>query len=268
MAKVRALVITGYGLNCEAETSHVLQLAGAQVDQVHLSDMINGAKDLDDYQLLVLIGGFSFGDHISAGVAFANRLRRRMKDQLKKFIMSRKLVIGICNGFQTLVKLGLLPGIDGDYETQKVTIMQNGCGFFRNAWVRLKADETSNCIFTEGVGSMELPIRHGEGNFYVEDKNLLKRLIDEGHVALRYVDPETKEPTGEWPHNPNGSVDAIAGICDSTGRIFGMMPHPEAFWSPYNHPQWIRHKMEGTLPAEGQGMKIFRNAIAWLEQEM
>jgi phosphoribosylformylglycinamidine synthase len=265
MAKVKALIITGYGLNCEAETRHVLELAGASVDEIHLSDLVAGKSNMEDYHFLAFIGGFSFGDHIAGGKAFANRLKCRLGDQLKRFVASDKLIIGICNGFQALVKLGLLPGFDGDYETQRLTIGHNESGVFRDGWILLKGDETSNCVFTKGIDYIELPVRHGEGNIQVQDKGVLERLKNEGQVVFRYAHPETGEPTMEHPHNPNGSVDAIAGICDPEGRIFGLMPHPEAFWSPYNHPHWIRKKMENGLPEEGGGMKVFRNAVAWLE---
>ena len=265
MAGVRAILIVGYGLNCEAETRYALSLAGADVDLVHLGDLIAGRKSLDSYRLLVLIGGFAFGDHLSAGKVLANRLKFRLRDQLKAFIEREKLIIGICNGFQTITKVGLLPGFDGDYGTQHVTLTTNDSGVFRNAWIRLRAEERSRCVFTRGIDFLEVPIRHGEGKFCVRDRSVLDRLISEEQVAFRYADPETGEPTMAYPHNPNGSVHAIAGICDPTGRIFGMMPHPEAFTSPYNHPHWLRQKMEGKLSEEGAGLKIFRNAVEYLK---
>jgi phosphoribosylformylglycinamidine synthase len=268
MGKVKALVITGYGLNCEAETSHAIERAGAEVRQVHLNDLIAGEDGLENYQLLAMIGGFSFGDHISGGQVFANRMKSLLRDSLRAFIKDGKLIIGLCNGFQIMVKIGLLPGFDGDYEMQHVTLAANDSGVFRNAWVKLEADPASPCVFTPGIDTLEVPIRHGEGKFFVKDDSVLDRLKKQGQVVFRYAHPEKDEPTMEFPHNPNGSLDAVAGICDPTGRIFGMMPHPEAFNSPYNHPHWLRNKLAGTLPAQGAGLKIFQNAIEYLEKNM
>lgn len=266
MAKVKALVIVGYGLNCEAETCYAFERAGARADQVHLSDLIAKRRKLEEFHLLALIGGFSFGDHIAGGKVFANRFACKLREQISAFIAAGKLVIGICNGFQTLVKLGLLPGIDNDYETQRVTLGANECGVFRDAWVRVKVDEGSCCVFTKGIDAMDLPVRHGEGQFYVQEDSVLERMKRQGQIALRYAHPESGEPTQEFPHNPNGSVNAVAGICDPTGRIFGLMPHPEAYNSPFNHPQWPLWKLEGRLPEEGEGIRIFRNAVEYLEE--
>ena len=258
---VRALVITGYGLNCEAETAFALETAGAAVDQVHLNDIIAGTRSLADYSLIALIGGFSFGDHIAAGKVYANRLKYKLAGPLKEFIESRNLMIGICNGFQTMAKLGILPG---DFKTQRFTITRNDSGLFRDDWVRVRADEHSPCVWTRGMADLELPIRHGEGKFYLRDEAFLDRMEKEGLLALRYVHPVTGEPTMDSPHNPNGSVRAVAGVCDPTGRIFGLMPHPEAYASPLNHPQWARQEIEGVLPAEGAGLGMFRNAVEFL----
>ncbi len=261
---VKALVITGYGLNCEAETAFALETAGATVDQVHLNDIIAGTCSLADYSLIALIGGFSFGDHIAAGKAYANRLKYKLAGPLKEFIESRNLMIGICNGFQTMAKLGILPGLDGDFKTQRFTITRNDSGLFRDDWVRVRADGRSPCVWTRGIADLDLPIRHGEGKFFLSDEVLLDRMENEGLLALRYVHPSTGEPTIDSPHNPNGSVRAVAGVCDPTGRIFGLMPHPEAYASPLNHPQWARQEIEGILPAEGAGLRMFRNAVEYL----
>jgi phosphoribosylformylglycinamidine synthase I len=266
MAKVKALVIVGYGLNCEAETSHALTLAGAEVEQIHLNDLIGDKKRLEAFHLLAFIGGFAYGDHIAGGKVLANRLQSSMSGELKNFIQEGKLIIGICNGFQTLVKLGLLPGLDGDYETQQVTLTHNDSGVFRNAWIRLKTDPETKCVFTRGVDDLEVPIRHGEGKLLVRNDRVLEQLKSEGQVVFRYAHPRTGEVTMEFPHNPNGSVDAIAGLCDPTGRVFGLMPHPEAYSSPYNHPLWLRQKLNGSLPAEGAGLKIFKNGVAFLKK--
>ncbi|PJB76204.1 MAG: phosphoribosylformylglycinamidine synthase [Armatimonadetes bacterium CG_4_9_14_3_um_filter_66_14] len=259
--EVRALVITGYGLNCEAETSYGLRLAGARPEQVHLSELLTGNRSLDEFHLLAFIGGFSFGDHLAAGTAFANRVRRRLGDSLQRFVKDGKLVIAICNGFQTVVKLGLLPGLGGDYQTRLVTLTNNDCGTFQDRWVRLRFNPASPCVFTQGLAPMDLPIRHGEGKFVALNDEVLDAVRSQHLVAAQYVAPDTGEPTQEYPHNPNGSADAIAGICDPTGRIFGLMPHPEAYLSPLNHPHWGRQKLAGCLPEKGAGTALFENAV-------
>ncbi len=266
-ASVSALVITGYGLNCEAETAHALRLAGASVDLVHLNDIISGERSLDRYGLIALIGGFSFGDHIAAGTVYANRLKFKLADQIKEFVSGGNLLIGICNGFQTLAKLGILPGLGGvDFE-RRFTIARNGSGVFRDDWVTVKADERTPCVFTRGIGTVDLPIRHGEGMFFLRDEALLDQMDEQGLLALRYVD-ETGGLAGGFPHNPNGSLRAVAGVCDPTGRVFGLMPHPEAFASPLNHPQWPRMAIAGPLPPEGEGMRFFHNAVDYLKERL
>ena len=260
-SEVRALVMTGFGLNCEAETAKAFGLAGACAEQVHLSDLLHGLRSLDEFHILAFIGGFSFGDHIASGRVLANRLKHRLNEPIQRFIADGKLIIGICNGFQTMAKLGILPGLDADYRSQTVTLTWNDTGVFRDAWVHLTVERECPCIFTRRVAPLDLPVRHGEGKFLTLDDRILQRLEDEHLVALRYADPHTGEPTSRYPLNPNGSVAAIAGICDPTGRIFGMMPHPEAYLFPWNHPHWHRDAMAGDPPPEGQGLALFRNAV-------
>ncbi|MFA5206504.1 MAG: phosphoribosylformylglycinamidine synthase subunit PurQ [Lentisphaeria bacterium] len=263
---VRALVITGFGLNCERETTAALTAAGARADQVHLNDLLDGHASLRDYQLLTFIGGFSFGDHIGAGTVFANRVKHRLREPLAEFVAAGRLVVGICNGFQTITRLGLVPALDGNWFTQEVALAQNAQGLFRDDWILLKANPASPCVFTKGLDLLPLPIRHGEGRL-VPAPGVLERLEEENLVCLRYADPETGEPTQAFPHNPNGSVNAIAGICSPNGRVFGLMPHPEAYLSPFNHPHWPRQKLNGVLPDKGLGLRIFENAVAFARAE-
>jgi len=266
--KIRALVLTGFGLNCDLETAHALELAGAEAARVHINALIDGDARLDDYQILAFGGGFSWGDDHGAGVLQAVRLRTNVGDQLRAFVESQRLVIGICNGFQTLVNLGLLPGFDGDYQTRSVALTFNDCGNFRDDWVTLKIDTQSPCVFTEGLDVIDLPIRHGEGKF-VTDEKTLTRLQDNGQIACQYALPDGASAEKQFPFNPNGSVADIAGICDSTGRVFGLMPHPEAFNHFTNHPHWplfaekIKRKEmdETSLPVTG--IRIFENAVAY-----
>jgi phosphoribosylformylglycinamidine synthase len=263
----RALVITGFGLNCEAETAHALERAGADVSKVHLNDILDGHDRISEYHLLAFIGGFSFGDHIAAGQVMSIKMRYRLPESLSEYIRSGNLIMGICNGFQTLCKMGVLPGFDGDYSSQQVTLTENDSGIFRDAWVNLRVDPKTRCIFTKDLDLLPLPVRHGEGKFVCRDESILERLKSQGQVVLRYVD-KTGNPTMEYPQNPNGSLDAIAGICDPTGRVFGLMPHPEAFTSPYNHPQWTIRKARGESLPEPLGMRIFENAVHYIRENL
>ena len=260
--EVRVLILTGLGLNCEAETEAAFRLAGASPERVHLLDLLEGGNTprLADYPVLAFIGGFAFGDHMGAGFVFANKIRFRLYDQLLEFIERGGLALGICNGFQTMVRLGMLPGLDGDYRTPRATLAPNARLGYRDAWVRVSFEADSPCVWTRGLERMELPARHGEGRFLTETPELLDRLKSGGQVAARYVDDEGK-PTESWPDNPNGSPGAVAGICDPSGRLFGMMPHPDAYLYPFHHPDW-RRKRTGREPgAEGDGVAIFRNGV-------
>ena len=265
-SNIPVLIITGYGHNCEAESKYAWERAGAAPQLVHLNDLLENPARLHDYAALMFIGGFSYGDHMTSGHVFALRVKHRIREDLQKFIESGKLILGVCNGFQIMVKLGLLPGLDGEYFTQKLALMQNDCGAFQNFWVRLRFETQSPCVFTRGLEFMPLPIRHGEGKIFTLDQPLLSRIEAAGGVACRYADPVTGEATLAFPHNPNGSLNAIAGLCDPTGRVFGLMPHPEAYLYPENHPQWDGQKLSGQLPAQGLGLEIFRNAVAHLRQ--
>jgi len=260
--EVRVLILTGLGLNCEAETEAAFRAVGATPQRVHLLDLLEGNSRarLSDYSILAFIGGFAFGDHLGAGFVFANKIRWRLYDQLLAFIERGGLALGICNGFQTMVRLGLLPGLDGDYRTPRATLAPNERLGYRDAWVRLGFDPHSPCVWTRGLTRMELPSRHGEGRFLAESPELLERLEHGGQVAVRYVDADG-QPTQRWPDNPNGSPGAVAGVCDPSGRLFGMMPHPDAYLYPFHHPDWTRQRAAGTLPAEGAGLRIFRNGV-------
>lgn len=261
-SEVRVLVISGLGLNCEAETAEAFRLVGADAEMVHLLDLLDGESGhrLADFPIVTFVGGFAFGDHLGAGFVFANRIRWRLYDQLVELIERGGLALGICNGFQTMVRLGMVPGFDGDYRTPRATLAPNDRLGYWDSWVRLKADPESPCVWTRGIDSIDLPTRHGEGKLLTESPEVLERL-EKGHqVAVRYVDADG-EPTQEWPANPNGSPGAVAGICDPTGRLFGLMPHPDAYLYPFHHPQWSRRRFQGDLPEEGAGLAIFRNGV-------
>ena len=260
-AEIRVLIITGLGLNCEAETEAAFRMAGASPERVHLLDFLDGTarRRLADYPVLAFIGGFAFGDHLGAGSVFANKIRWRLYDDLVAFIERGGVALGICNGFQTMTRLGLLPGLDGDYRTPRATLAPNDRPGYRDAWVTVAFERASPCVWTRGLDRMDLPARHGEGKF-VAPPEILDRLESAGQIAARYAGRDGL-PTEEWPHNPNGSARALAGLCDPSGRLFGLMPHPDAFLYPFHHPQWTRRRLAGPLPEEGDGVRIFRNGV-------
>ena len=269
-ANVRAIVLTGFGLNCDLETAYALELAGATADRVHINTLIDGGVRLEDYQIMAFGGGFSWGDDHGAGVLQAVRMRTNLGAQLLAFVENQGLVIGICNGFQTLVNLGLLPGFDGDYQTRSVALTYNDCGNFRDDWVRLQIDPESPCVFTRGMNTIDLPIRHGEGKFYAEPQTV-DSLLNSRQVVMRYADAAGHPAEGRFPHNPNGSIEDIAGVCDPTGRIFGLMPHPEAFNHWTNHPGWTREadqrRRQGHSPFPEEstpGIRLFENAVQYI----
>lgn len=260
MKKAKVIILRTAGTNCNFETEHGFKLAGAEADQVHINELIEKRKSLSGYQILAIPGGFSYGDDIAAGKILANELKYKLFRQVSEFVEEGKLIIGICNGFQVLVKAGLLPGFNGISETQQATLYLNDSAKFECRWVYLKT-ENSRCVFTQALKPIiYLPVAHGEGKFFA-DKGVLDQIEANGQVAFRYVDAEGK--LAGYPHNPNGSERSIAGICDATGRIFGLMPHPERHLSKYNHPRWTREE----LPEEGDGLAIFKNAVRYAEKK-
>lgn len=271
MAKTAsAVVLAGNGINCEIETAHACRLGGFErVDIVTIWELLAGERRLDGYDLLMLPGGFLDGDDLGSAKAQANRLLRSrdprtglpIVEQLMHFVREGKLIFGICNGFQLAVKLGILPALGGEYMVQQATITHNDSGKFEDRWTYLKTNPESPCVFTKGIKRMYLPVRHGEGKFVCADTEVLRKLKEGGQVAINYINPESGEPTITYPDNPNGSQFGIAGVCDSTGRIFGLMPHPEAFLHRTNHPRWTREE----LPEEGDGLRMFRNAYEYVK---
>jgi phosphoribosylformylglycinamidine synthase subunit PurQ / glutaminase len=265
-ANVNVLVLTGYGLNCDHETAHTFELAGGIPSRVHINSIIDESISLDTFQILVFGGGFSWGDDHGAGVVQAVRMKTNIGEKIIDFINKGNLVIGICNGFQTIVNLGLLPGFDHDYATRSVALTYNDCGNFRDQWVNMRVNPKSPCIFTKGIHTIELPVRHGEGKFFA-DKKILHRLQENNQIVLQYATRDNQPANLAFPDNPNGSVLDIAGICDPTGRVFGLMPHPEAYNHPTNHPDWTRLKEISKRnqtpwpPETTMGLALFQNAV-------
>jgi phosphoribosylformylglycinamidine synthase subunit PurQ / glutaminase len=269
MRDVNALVLYGYGLNCDHESAYAFALAGARPERAHINALIAGGVRIENFQIMVFVGGFSWGDDHGAGVIQAVRMRTSIGEKIVAFIERGNLVIGICNGFQTLVNLGLLPGFDGDYQTRSVACAVNDCGTYRNDWVTLRANPESPCVFTRGIDRIDLPARHGEGKF-TADSAIVERLIRNNQVAIRYAMADGTPADRKFPHNPNGSIDDIAGICDPTGRVFGLMPHPEAYNHWTNHPAWTREKEERKRRQEpfgsglAPGIRLLKNGVDFM----
>ncbi len=272
---VKAIVLTGFGTNCETEMAHACRLGGANsVDIVHISELLDGEYALDDYHFLNLPGGFLDGDDLGAAQAGAHRFnyavvktsREALRSQLTRFIEEGKLILGVCNGFQLLVKMGLLPGFDHKYNKRLISLTHNDSGRFEDRWVNLMVEQESPCVFTEGMSNLYYPVRHGEGKFVALDQEILTRLENDKLIALRYTEPDSNSPSTKYPYNPNGSPIGIAGICDPGGRIFGLMPHPEAFLHSTNHPRWTRERLREQLHEEGQGVALFRNGINFIRE--
>ena len=253
----KTLVLRTAGSNCDRELVHAFELAGATCDLLHVNRLIENPDVMGDYQILAVPGGFTYGDDIAAGRIFANQIRHHLADGIARFVEAGKPILGICNGFQVLVKTDLLPGALAGQTGQTCTLAHNECGRFIDRWIHL-ATKPSKCIWTEGLDRLELPIAHGEGRFVPRDEDVRRALWDNGQVALVYAKPDGSPADGAEPHNPNGSIDDIAGVCDASGLIFGLMPHPERYVDPTQHPAWTRHQ---PLPKEGQGLMIFRNAV-------
>lgn len=277
MKNVRALIITGYGINCEKEMAHACRRAGAEAAIEHANDLLNGHVDLSHYHLLAFPGGFSFADELGAGKAFANRLSfnhqqgTSLKTRLHEFVSEGKCIIGICNGFQLLVKLGLLPSFKEADSKQELSLAHNDSRKFEARWVNHKVLD-SPCVFTKELDQLYLPVRHAEGKLVARENEVINRLFNSKQVVLQYADPNGI-PAYTYPNNPNGSIQSVAGLCDETGRVFGMMAHPEAAIYFTNHPHWHRlreiAKRKGEeIPEEADGYKIFNNGIQYLRENL
>ena len=251
---VKTVVLRAPGTNCDAETVFAFQQAGAEVTPVHVNRLIRRERRLSDYQIMVIPGGFTYGDDIAAGKVLANELRLKLGEDIIRFIEAGGLILGICNGFQVLVKAGILPepSVEG---APRLTLTANDSGRFECRWVYLAVNKQSPCVFTGGIDRLYLPVAHGEGKV-VADPGVLTG----PNVALCYTDEHGDSKAG-YPHNPNGSVDNIAGVCDSSGRIFALMPHPERHIRGTQPPQWTRQGVN----KYGDGFQIFLNAVRWAE---
>ena len=274
MATPKVCVLRAPGTNCDIETAYAFELAGARPERLHLNRLLENPAQLAEYQILCIPGGFSYGDDLGAGIIFSRQLRGQLNDAIRQFLTADKLVLGICNGFQTILKAGLLmrrgvadaseSGLESD-----ITLTWNSNGRYTDRWVRLKVT-SHNSAFLRGIDEFDVPIAHAEGRIAVRSPELLEQLRNQQQIALCYWsaraaqlaatagDPTRIELLPE-PENPNGSLANIAGLCDDTGRVLGLMPHPERFLFATQHPHWTRKGLRG----EGDGIRIFRNAVTW-----
>ncbi|MBN2844158.1 MAG: phosphoribosylformylglycinamidine synthase I [Sedimentisphaerales bacterium] len=260
MAKIKVLVMRTAGTNCDQETCQAFEMAGASTEKLHVNRLIENPKLISQYQILALPGGFSYGDDIASGKILANQLLHHFIDQVKDFISGDKLVIGICNGFQVLVKTGLLPGkavTTPNCGIQQATLIHNDSGKFEARWAYLQP-ATSKCVFIDPKRRLYLPVAHGEGKVCFADQDVYNKVVANDQVAFRYVDADGN--FGDYPVNPNGSTDHIAGLTDDTGRVLGLMPHPERFIHKTHHPRWTREEISNP-----DGMTIFDNAVKYFK---
>jgi phosphoribosylformylglycinamidine synthase I len=256
--QVKVIVLRTAGTNCDAETVFAFQKVGASCDLVHINKLVASRERLDPYRILAIPGGFTYGDDIASGKILANEIRCKLKNDLMRFVRDGKLVIGICNGFQVLVKSGFLPNQSGDFASMDVTLSINDSGKFEDRWVYLKKRGRGNrCVWTKQVDpNIYLPVAHAEGKFIPKDASVVRALGNNGQIVFTYCD-EKGVSRKEYPWNPNGSVENIAGICDTQGRVFGLMPHPERHIQTTQHPRWTR--MRGKQKADG--LAIFQGGV-------
>lgn len=249
MEKPRCLIVRTAGTNCDMELAHAFELAGASTQKLHINQLIAQPELIEQFQLIGFPGGFSYGDDIAAGRIMANRLRHKLMDQLLAAADRGVPMIGICNGFQIMSKLGLLP--DPHASKQTATLADNNSGRFTTKWVKMMVPQDTCCVWTKGLTELELPIAHAEGRFVPESDEALARWKDKGQIAIEYASGD----------NPNGSTANIAGVCDASGLIMGLMPHPERWIHITNHPQWQRQSAQWKTQTPA-GLQMFQNVVA------
>ena len=281
----KVAVLFGFGINCDHETKAVFDLVGGEATRVHVNHFINGNRSLDEFHILAVPGGFSFGDHLGSGRLLGNRMRFALREQLHAFVAAGKPIIGICNGFQVLVKTGLLPGPAAGQDPlpdfiQRASLTLNDSGRYEDRWVTLEFDSNSPCIWTKGITRIDCPVRHGDGTFVLPDNTDFDMLAANNQLTVRYVDPATENGEGitdellPFPLSPNGSMRNIAGVCDATGLVFGLMPHPEAVYAKWLHPDHTRNTAPGPESSdvlgewEGEGLQMFRNAVNYVKANL
>lgn len=267
---VKSLILTGFGINCEIEMGAAYKNAGAEVTIIHFNELMNGTYNLHNFDILNFPGGFSFGDDIASGKVMSNKVkykkmqsRKLFIQEIENFINGGKYILGICNGFQILVQLGLLPNINGNFEPE-TALVANNSNKYEDRWVYCKINPDVKTPFLKGIDILTVPVRHGEGKLVIKDDNTREQIKDNNLIALQYSDKQGNI-ISEYPANPNGSEFSIAGLTDKTGQIFGLMPHPEAFLSFYNHLNWAKLKREGKeIERKNTGQAIFDNIVNYI----
>jgi phosphoribosylformylglycinamidine synthase len=271
MSNVHVCILSGYGINCETESAHAFETVGAITDIVHVNDLIDGKNKLSDYQILMFPGGFSYGDDTGSGNAFAHKLKNNLWDDLLQFIQDGKLILGICNGFQIMTRLGLFSMDEKSYGKSIHAMQSNTNNRYECRWVHIR-NHSTNCVFTKGIGISHIPIAHGEGRFYC-DEETYQKLKSAGQIVFSYCDIGGNPACGEYPVNPNGSLWDVAGICDVSGRILGMMPHPERALYSINEPDYhmkksLAKKQQQKIPEfVRSNYQLFRNAVDYFVSE-
>jgi len=261
MAQPRVLILRAPGTNCDGETAYAFERAGGKPERLHINRLLEASSVLDEFQILCLPGGFSYGDDIAAGRILGNQIRHHLADCLQEFRAKGKLILGICNGFQILIKSGILLPEDRDFKPA-ATLTWNDSGKFEDRWVPLYT-AGSKSIFFAGIDTMYLPVAHAEGKFMPQSQQELDRLQANSQLVLHYGCRATESTARAmtagvaYPDNPNGSLGDVAGVCDDTGRVCGLMPHPERYIEPTQHPRWTR----GPMPEAGDGLRLFQNAV-------
>ncbi len=270
--QVKSLILTGFGINCEIELGAAYKNAGAEINIIHFNDLMNGKYQLEDYDILNFPGGFSFGDDIASGKVMANKIKfkkmangKTLIEEMKDFIDKGKYILGICNGFQILTQLGLLPDTQNSIKPE-AALLPNDSQKYEDRWVYCKVNPNNKSPWLKGIDLLPVPVRHGEGKLVFENEKIEKEVLDNQQIALQYADKKGNI-TSEYPLNPNGSRLNIAGLTDKKGQVFGLMPHPEAFLSFYNHPAWSSYQRKGKiLSREETGQKIFDNIVEHIRQ--
>jgi len=255
LVKPKVIILRVAGTNCDRETAWAFDLAGAIPERVHINEIISGRKKMRNYQIMVIPGGFSYGDDIGAGKVLANELKYKIWEEVEEFVEEKKPVIGICNGFQILAKSGILPS----NSSQKVTLGWNDSGRFEDRWVHLKVENSLSPFVKNLPPIIKLPVAHAEGKFIPLNEKILMKLKKDKQVVFRYVSPDGK--LKGYPFNPNGSLENIAGICSSSGLVLGMMPHPERCLLKHHYPDWTRMQSNEMY---GAGFQIFKNIVEYV----
>jgi phosphoribosylformylglycinamidine synthase len=255
MVQPRILILRAPGTNCDQETAHAFSLAGGVPESWHINRLLEESRRIADYQVLCLPGGFSYGDDVAAGRILGNQIQHHLTGVLEDFRAANKLILGICNGFQILLKTNLLAPPDREGATATLTL--NDSGKFEARWVRLRV-EANRCVFLQSIREMELPVAHGEGKFVTRDDKILANMQASGQLVMRYAAAAGSGGVS-YPANPNGAMADVAGVCDETGHVFGLMPHPERFVDPTQHPRWTREPGRET----GDGLRVFQNAVRY-----